>query len=106
RIADERNRGRLLAINVTDVDTQEMHAWDLVKESKLAVQSGDVRRIHDILLASAAIPGLFPPRQIDGVLYVDGGVTGNILFGGMLSQSQNDTLLERWQHQYPGALLP
>jgi hypothetical protein len=106
RIAAEHNRGRLLAVNVTDVDTQEMHAWDLVKESQLAVQSGDVRRIHDILLASAAIPGLFPPREIDGVLYVDGGVTGNILFGGLVSQAPSDTLLERWQHKYPGALAP
>jgi NTE family protein len=29
------------------------------------------------LLASAAIPGIFPPVEIDGVAYVDGGVASN-----------------------------
>jgi Patatin-like phospholipase len=106
RIADEGSRGRLLAVNVTDVDTQEMHVWDIVKESQRAVRSGDIKRIHDILLASAAIPGLFPPRELDGVLYVDGGLTGNIIFGGPVTHSQHDTIVERWQHKYPHAALP
>ena len=31
----------------------------------------------DLLLASAAIPGVFPPVEIDGRAYVDGGVASN-----------------------------
>jgi NTE family protein len=31
----------------------------------------------EALLASAAIPGIFPPVEIDGVAYVDGGVASN-----------------------------
>jgi predicted acylesterase/phospholipase RssA len=34
------------------------------------------------MLASACIPGAFPFRIIDQELYVDGGVTRNILYGG------------------------
>lgn len=34
--------------------------------------------IADALLASAAMPGVFPPVQIDGHAYIDGGVTNNV----------------------------
>jgi NTE family protein len=30
----------------------------------------------DVLMAASAVPGLFPPVEIDGVLLVDGGLTG------------------------------
>ena len=30
----------------------------------------------DVLMAAAAVPGLFPPVEVDGVLLVDGGITG------------------------------
>lgn len=32
----------------------------------------------DPLLASAALPGVFPPITIDGVVYIDGGVANNV----------------------------
>lgn len=35
-------------------------------------------RLTPALLASAAIPGVFPPVEIDGVIYVDGGVAANV----------------------------
>jgi NTE family protein len=46
------------------------------------VISGDDRRFSsgpavEAILASAAIPGVFPPVKIDGVAYMDGGVTDN-----------------------------
>ena len=37
--------------------------------------SGDVRRP---LLASTALPGVFPPVSIDGHTYIDGGVVNNV----------------------------
>ncbi|HWN92735.1 MAG TPA: patatin-like phospholipase family protein, partial [Verrucomicrobiae bacterium] len=30
----------------------------------------------DVLMAAAAVPGLFPPVEVDGTLLVDGGLTG------------------------------
>lgn len=36
--------------------------------------------ITDPLLASSAMPGIFPPVEIDGVAYIDGGVANNIPF--------------------------
>ena len=37
-------------------------------------------RLDDVILASASIPAVFPPVEIDGDLYVDGGVTRNIAY--------------------------
>ncbi|MEM7801249.1 MAG: patatin-like phospholipase family protein [Chloroflexota bacterium] len=34
--------------------------------------------IHKALLASTAIPGFFPPVELDQTLYVDGGLTANV----------------------------
>ncbi len=34
--------------------------------------------LHDIVLASSAVPGIFQPIEIDGQFYVDGGVMNNM----------------------------
>lgn len=82
RIAAEHAKGRRLWVGSTNLDAQRPVIWDL---GRIAQSSDPNRRalIRDILLASAAIPGAFPPRQIrvqiDGETYtemhVDGGVT-------------------------------
>jgi predicted acylesterase/phospholipase RssA len=59
-----------------------------------------------VLLASSALPGVFPPREIDGVLYVDGAITGNILFGGRQARDDKDTFVARWQETFPGVPVP
>ena len=51
------------------------------------------------MLASAGIPGAFPFRMIDEELYVDGGVTGNIIYGGRIAEE--DSLPALWQKTYP-----
>jgi Patatin-like phospholipase len=84
RLVEAGKDGRLLAVNTSNLDFGEMHAWDLVAEAKRALETGESDRVHRILLASSAIPGAFPPREIDGSLYVDGAMTGNILYGGRL----------------------
>ena len=88
RIADASRQGRFLLVNTSDVDDGGSWVWDVGSEAQRAVESGNVERVHRILLASAGIPGAFPFRVIDGSLYVDGGVTGNILYGGGTREEQ------------------
>ena len=56
------------------------------------------------MLASAGIPGAFPFRMIDDELYVDGGVTGNIVYGGRISEDRSLPAL--WQQAYPNLPIP
>lgn len=54
-----------LAVVVTDAETGD----------PVTVNSG---RLAPALLASAAIPGVFPPVEIDDRLFIDGGVSANV----------------------------
>jgi hypothetical protein len=91
-------------VNTTNLDDATPHVFYLVPEAQRAVKTGDVSRFHNILLASAGIPGAFPYREIDGVMYVDGAVTENILFGGRLPEEQR--LVGLWHHLYPDDPMP
>jgi hypothetical protein len=104
RLVEAGKDGRLLAVNTSNLDFGEMHAWDLVAEAKRALETGESDRVHRILLASSAIPGAFPPREIDGNLYVDGALTGNILYGGRTRIE--DDAMALWQRLYPGTPMP
>lgn len=81
-IAVEHDKGRRLLIVTTNLDAQETVIWDM---GVLAKQGGDqaVELFREVLLASASIPGVFPPVMIPGVddqgqlveeMHVDGGV--------------------------------
>src|SRR5262245_579584 len=104
RIAKAGADGRVLLVNTTDLDEGTSRVFDLVAESKRAAESGQLDRIHSIMLASAGIPGAFPFRMIDGQLYVDGGVTGNIIYGGRIGEE--DSLPAQWQKRYPNVPIP
>lgn len=54
-----------LAITVTDA----------VTGSRRVLRSG---LLHPAVLASSAVPGIFPPVEIGGASYVDGGVVANL----------------------------
>ncbi len=82
QIAVEHDKGRRLLIVTTNLDAQETVIWDM---GVLARQGGDqaVELFREVLLASASIPGVFPPVMIPGVdgegrlvteMHVDGGV--------------------------------
>ena len=81
-IAVEASKGRLLLVATTDVNTGEPVVWDL---GAIAMHGGSEARtlFRDVLVASASVPGLFPPIIIrvpdDGgqrkETHVDGGVT-------------------------------
>jgi Patatin-like phospholipase len=104
RIAKAGADGRLLAVNTTNLDTGMSRVFDLVAEAQRAADSGQVDRIHNIMLASAGIPGAFPFRIIDDELYVDGSVTGNIIYGGRISEE--NSLPALWQKAYPNLPSP
>jgi predicted patatin/cPLA2 family phospholipase len=104
QIADEAKGGRLLAVNTTNVDDGSQRAWDVGAEARRAVETGNADRVHQILLASAGIPGAFPFRIIDNEMYVDGGITGNILYGGRIADK--DTFSTVWLGRYPDVPLP
>jgi hypothetical protein len=104
RIAKAGADGRLLAVNTTNLDEATSRVWDLVAEAQRAADTGQVDRVHSIMLASAGIPGAFPFRIIDDELYVDGGVTGNIIYGGRIAEE--DSLPALWQKTYPKLPIP
>ena len=104
RLAEDGQDGRLLVVNTTNVDNGDMRAWDVVAEAQRSLKTGDVDRVHRILLASSGIPGAFPFREIDGEMYVDGGVTGNILYGGRLGEKE--TFAAVWATRYPDIPMP
>lgn len=103
-IAETRPERRMLVVNTTNLDDAGQRAFDLVGEADRAVATGDLSRFHNIMLASAGIPGAFPYREIDGAMYVDGGVTSNIIYGGRLGEAE--TLPAVWQKMYPDAPIP
>jgi len=84
-IAAERRKGRMLLIGTTNIDAQRQVIWDIGRIAA-SDQPDRVQLIRDILLASASVPGAFPPVSIDVVaegrhyqeLHVDGSVTRGV----------------------------
>jgi len=84
-IAAEYAKGRLLLIGTTDLDQGRPVIWNI---GKLAAshRPGTLELVREILIASAAIPGAFPPVMInveaDGQRYqemhVDGGASAQV----------------------------
>ncbi len=84
-IAAEHARGRMLLIGTTNIDARRGVIWNI---TKLAA-SGHPRAVElfqSILVASAAIPGAFPPVMIDveidgrryQEMHVDGGASAQV----------------------------
>jgi hypothetical protein len=104
RIADQTNSARLLFVNTTNLDDGSPRVFYLVPEARRAVETGDLSRFQDILLASAGIPGAFPYREIDGAMFVDGFVTANMSFGARVPEERR--LPGLWQRLHPGIPMP
>lgn len=73
-VAAEARKCRLLLVATTDVNTGEPVVWDL---GAIAMHGGAQARtlFRDVLVASASVPGMFPPVVIRNETHVDGGVT-------------------------------
>jgi hypothetical protein len=84
-LAAEHRRGRSLLIGTTNLDAARPVTWNITRIAASGVP-GSRDLIHDVILASASIPGLFPPVPIDvewdgqrfQELHVDGGVTSQV----------------------------
>jgi hypothetical protein len=104
QIVEAGKGGRLLAVNTTNLDDTSARVFNLVSEAQRGLQTGDPERFHRILLASSGIPVAFPHRMIDGEMYVDGGITGNIIYGGHISEEES--IPAQWRRLYPGVPMP
>ncbi len=87
RLAAEHDKGRRLFIGTTNLDTKRIVLWDVGAIAKRGTSEA-VQLVRDVILASASIPGFFPPVRIrvgiDGrsyeELHVDGSVTRSLFF--------------------------
>jgi predicted acylesterase/phospholipase RssA len=76
RVAAEGAKGRRLFVGAVDLGSGAFRSFDL---TEIAARGPTARRDYvDALMASAAIPVAFPPVEIGGRTYVDGGVRRNI----------------------------
>jgi len=104
RIAAAEGTGRALLVNTTNVDFGDMRAWDIVAEAKRSLAGNNEDHVRTILLASAGIPAIFPARGIGDYLYVDGAITGNILYGGRAREDESFPAL--WLAAHPKRAMP
>ena len=85
-IAAAHRSGRRLYIGTTNLDADRPVIWDI---GAIAISNipDKLELVHHIILASTAVPGVFPPILIDvqsaqgpiNELHVDGGVTQQVL---------------------------
>jgi hypothetical protein len=100
-VADEYAKGRILLIGTTDLDAGRSVVWNM---GAIASSSnpGALHLFRQVLLASASIPGVFPPVMIDVAvngahfqeMHVDGGVKAEVFlfpplfFSGLKAQGE------------------
>lgn len=84
-IAAEAQKGRVLLVATTNLDSRQRVIWNMTR----IAASQDPRALtlfHDVMLASASIPGAFPPVMIDvdvadehfSEMHVDGGTSSQV----------------------------
>ena len=104
RIEQAGSDNRMLLIQATNIDTGNGIAFDFVDAARKAVAANDATNLTKILLASAAVPGVFEPREIHGSLYVDGNVVSSFFDGG--DEDERDSFGEGWKREHPNAPIP
>lgn len=84
-IGEEYDKGRLLLIATTNLDAQRPVVWNIGEIAK-SDHPKALELFHSVLIASAAIPGAFPPVMIDVTvdgqtyqeMHVDGGTIAQV----------------------------
>jgi hypothetical protein len=80
RVAQAGQEGRRLYVGTVSHDRGSLVIWDL---TALAMDKANPHRVdlyRQVVLASASIPILVQPVQIDGELYADGGARAQLFF--------------------------
>jgi hypothetical protein len=96
-VAAEHRRGRRLLVQTTNLDAQEAMIWDMGVIAGSGAPNA-VELFRDVLMASASVPGAFPPVLIEAT--IDGEIIDEMhVDGGVASES---TLLEFWQADLEG----
>ncbi len=91
-LAERRSRGNLLFVGATNLNTGRFEAFDL-GEFAYATDLPDAQRddcLTEAVMATSAIPGLFPPQRINGDLYVDAGVREHIFLRGVVARIREE----------------
>lgn len=107
-VAHEAAKGRRLIVATTDLDKHETVLWNM---GEIASHGGPAARrlFRDVLIASASVPGVFPPvliRVSDGQheydeMHVDGGVTTSVFTLPLIAGIQSFELPQlRGAHLY------
>jgi predicted acylesterase/phospholipase RssA len=71
---------RLLCVGTVNLDTGQFVAWNMTA----IAQAGDTQLYRDVLRASASIPVVFPPVEVQKTLYVDGGTRQEVFASSIL----------------------
>lgn len=90
QIADGGRDNRILLVGATNLDYGVMRTWDLTQYALTETNEEAKKNIAEKLIASSAIPGAFPPVEIDKFLYVDGGAVSS-LFGSLGDRNDFET---------------
>jgi predicted acylesterase/phospholipase RssA len=81
QLAQDHAQGRSAFVGTVNLDTSGFEVVDLAR-----IAAEDPRAepcIEEAILATSAIPGLFPPRNINDHLYVDAGLRDHVFFAGV-----------------------
>src|SRR5271155_1148996 len=107
-VAREYAKGRLLLIGTTDLDARQPVVWNM-GEIASSTDPHALDLFRKVMLASTAIPGIFPPVMIDVVvdgkryqeMHVDGGVMTQVFLAPpTLVQELNTGPYARERHVY------
>lgn len=71
------SENRQLAVGTANFDLGTGKTWNI--KTELSNKNSGLERVHNVLFAATAIPGVFPAQIIDGFLQSDGGVVSNIM---------------------------
>jgi hypothetical protein len=104
QMAEQSKSGKILVISSTDLDLGCQRFWEVGEVAEKSAVDGDIDRVHHIMLASAAIPAVFPPMGVGEAIYCDGGVTANLFL--RLDWKSPYGFIQRWRKEHPDKPLP